>query len=260
MFLGDRLPTEECLRLGLLNCVVAEDDYGAAVCRIACQLADGPRGCLSLMKEDLVQAKTASLAEAMHDEIPRHMACGISTEDGLGVPVLLAGRYGLPFLDLRRRGRGWHLVGTHRWSVRRVCAVPGSMSGLRPARSDAKPARWMNPAEAPLEHARRQQRVTADAKFAGAAVQHSGHADVEERVAGKHQAAAQQYLAPLTAQRLADRRQFLHVVRAVRAASSSSWEPSRSLIGTGAPAWSSRSASAAPMPPAAPVTTRQPFV
>lgn len=80
LFYNDRVRGEELLALGLLNWVVGEDELEAKAFELAKTLADGPRGCFSRMKANLVSAPVVDLQQSMHDEVQRHLECGV-TED-----------------------------------------------------------------------------------------------------------------------------------------------------------------------------------
>lgn len=80
MFLGDKLRADDCLELGLLNWVVSEDEFEAKVREIALRLANGPRGCLARMKQNLITAQVADLDVSMHDEVQRHLECGVTAD------------------------------------------------------------------------------------------------------------------------------------------------------------------------------------
>lgn len=79
-FFNDRLRGEQLLELGLLNWLVEGDELADKALELARTLADGPRGCFERMKANLVSAPTLTLTESMHDEVQRHLECGV-TED-----------------------------------------------------------------------------------------------------------------------------------------------------------------------------------
>lgn len=79
-YFGDRVRGEQLLDLGLINWLVGEDELQDKALELARTLADGPRGCFERVKANLVQAQNADLFDAMHDEVQRHLECGV-TED-----------------------------------------------------------------------------------------------------------------------------------------------------------------------------------
>lgn len=80
LFLSPRLSADECLRLGLLNRLVADDELERAAMDLARELAHGPSQALAGMKTNLLRAPLEDLEEAMDAEIPRHKATG-TTKD-----------------------------------------------------------------------------------------------------------------------------------------------------------------------------------
>lgn len=92
MFLGDRVDADTCLRLGLLNWVVAEDELTARTADLAARLANGPRQALASMKHNLRLARHASLDEAMAAEIPLHKGCGITADHREAVAAFMEKR------------------------------------------------------------------------------------------------------------------------------------------------------------------------
>ncbi|HEU0195798.1 MAG TPA: enoyl-CoA hydratase-related protein, partial [Nevskiaceae bacterium] len=80
LWLNAKLRAEECLRLGLLNWLVADDELQAKTNEIAHTLANGPRGCLGKMKRNLLMAGTADLFSAMDLEVELHLSCGVTAD------------------------------------------------------------------------------------------------------------------------------------------------------------------------------------
>lgn len=83
LFLSPRLDAQQCLDLGLLTSVCAEEELETATLDLARRLADGPRETLTRIKQNLVDAPTQTLDESMAAEVPRHKECGL-TEDHIG--------------------------------------------------------------------------------------------------------------------------------------------------------------------------------
>jgi 2-(1,2-epoxy-1,2-dihydrophenyl)acetyl-CoA isomerase len=92
MFLGERADADTCLRLGLLNWLVPEDELAARTAELASRLANGPRQALAAMKRNLLIAGHASLDEAMAVEVALHKQCGITPDHKEGVAAFVARR------------------------------------------------------------------------------------------------------------------------------------------------------------------------
>jgi len=92
MFLGDRVDAQTCLRLGLLNWVVPQDDLQPRTAELAARLAHGPRQALRAVKANLLLAGRASLDEAMTAEVPLHKACGITDDHREAVAAFMEKR------------------------------------------------------------------------------------------------------------------------------------------------------------------------
>jgi 2-(1,2-epoxy-1,2-dihydrophenyl)acetyl-CoA isomerase len=80
MFLSDRVDPDTCLELGLLNRIVLADELLDRAHELAVRLANGPRLALRHMKDNLLHADQATLAESMDHEIPNHLDCGVSDD------------------------------------------------------------------------------------------------------------------------------------------------------------------------------------
>ncbi|GAB3305347.1 hypothetical protein EK0264_04675 [Epidermidibacterium keratini] len=80
LFFNDRLRGEDLLDLGLLNWVVGVEELEAKTTELARQLADGSRGTLAAMKQNLIEAQTNDLFASMHAEVQRHLDRG-TTDD-----------------------------------------------------------------------------------------------------------------------------------------------------------------------------------
>lgn len=89
LFLGDRVNSEECLRLGLVNWLVAEDELADKAAEVASALAKGPRLALRYMKRNLILADNVDLETSMDAEVALHMECGV-TEDHRGAIAAFA--------------------------------------------------------------------------------------------------------------------------------------------------------------------------
>lgn len=77
---NEKLRADDCLKLGLLNWVVEEDELEAKTRELASKLANGPRQCFNSMKKNLVKAQNADLNEAMDLEVQLHLECGITDD------------------------------------------------------------------------------------------------------------------------------------------------------------------------------------
>ena len=80
MFLSERVDADACLRLGLLNWLVPEEELRSRTAELASRLAHGPRLALRSMKHNLVLAGQASLGEAMDVEVALHKECGVTDD------------------------------------------------------------------------------------------------------------------------------------------------------------------------------------
>ncbi|PRZ41022.1 enoyl-CoA hydratase [Antricoccus suffuscus] len=77
---NEKLRADDCLKLGLLNWVVEEDELEAKTYELAAKLADGPRQCFNNMKQNLIKAQNADLFDAMDLEVQLHLECGITDD------------------------------------------------------------------------------------------------------------------------------------------------------------------------------------
>jgi len=80
MFFSDRVDADTCLRLGLLNWLVPEDELRSRSTELASRLARGPRLALRNMKHNLLLAQRVGLDEAMDVEVALHKECGITDD------------------------------------------------------------------------------------------------------------------------------------------------------------------------------------
>lgn len=80
LYLPERLSAQQALDLGLVNAVLPAAELVAGARDVARRLAQGPREALRSMKANLRLAQSASLAEYMGAEVPRHVA-GYATAD-----------------------------------------------------------------------------------------------------------------------------------------------------------------------------------
>ncbi|WP_211754635.1 enoyl-CoA hydratase/isomerase family protein [Nocardioides gansuensis] len=101
MFLNPRVRGEECLTLGLINWLVAEEDLEQRAREIATQLANGPSHALDGMKQNLLRAPHEALTASMYAEVPLHKATGLTEEHVAAVKA---------FVDKVKPsfGRQWH--------------------------------------------------------------------------------------------------------------------------------------------------------
>ncbi len=65
---GRRIPAEECLRLGIANRIVPFEDLAAESRGLALELANGPRGALRLMKQNVNRAVLGDLRACLAGE------------------------------------------------------------------------------------------------------------------------------------------------------------------------------------------------
>ncbi|GAA2073437.1 enoyl-CoA hydratase [Aeromicrobium halocynthiae] len=80
LFLGTKARAQECLALGLINQLVAEDELLPATHDLARRLAAGPSQALAGMKQNLLRAPFESLEASMDAEVPLHKATGTTQE------------------------------------------------------------------------------------------------------------------------------------------------------------------------------------
>jgi 2-(1,2-epoxy-1,2-dihydrophenyl)acetyl-CoA isomerase len=92
LFLGPRLSGDECLRLGLVNRLVAEDELDCAAHDLARQLATGPSLALAGMKSNLLGAPLHDLEASMDAEVPVHKRTGTSIDHVDAVRAFVAKR------------------------------------------------------------------------------------------------------------------------------------------------------------------------
>ena len=92
MFLSERVDADTCLRLGLLNWLVPEDELRSRTAELASALAHGPRLALRGMKHNLLLAGRASLDEAMEAEVALHKECGVTDDHREAVAAFVAKR------------------------------------------------------------------------------------------------------------------------------------------------------------------------
>jgi 2-(1,2-epoxy-1,2-dihydrophenyl)acetyl-CoA isomerase len=92
MFLEMRIDAARCLELGLINRVVDGDQLHEHTHALAARLASGPQPALRHMKHNLLVAERAGLLPAMDEEVPLHMACGVSEDHREAVAAFMAKR------------------------------------------------------------------------------------------------------------------------------------------------------------------------
>jgi 2-(1,2-epoxy-1,2-dihydrophenyl)acetyl-CoA isomerase len=80
MFLAERLDSEACLRLGLINRLVDEADLASETHQLAARLANGPQFAMRAIKRNLLQAESSDLDAAMAFEVPLLLACRLSPD------------------------------------------------------------------------------------------------------------------------------------------------------------------------------------
>lgn len=69
LLLGDTLDAEECLRIGLANRVVPDEDLNDLVTKVARRLATGPTAAIAMTKRMLVREQDMDLASALEGEM-----------------------------------------------------------------------------------------------------------------------------------------------------------------------------------------------
>ncbi len=77
---GRRIPAEECLRLGIVNRIAPFDDLAAESRGLALELANGPRGALRLMKQNVNRAVLGDLRACLAGEA-EGMVASVRTAD-----------------------------------------------------------------------------------------------------------------------------------------------------------------------------------
>ncbi len=80
-YLSDRIPAEECLRLGIANQLAPADELEAATMALAKRLAAGPPVALRYMKENFNRAAMgADVIECMDLEATHHVHAGLTQD------------------------------------------------------------------------------------------------------------------------------------------------------------------------------------
>ncbi|MCR1783237.1 enoyl-CoA hydratase/isomerase family protein [Nocardioides carbamazepini] len=90
LFLNPRVDAQAAADLGLLDRLCTEQELSAATTTLARRLADGPRGALAAIKQNLVDAADQTLEDSMAAEIRRHKACGITADHIAAVAAFAA--------------------------------------------------------------------------------------------------------------------------------------------------------------------------
>ncbi|MGH8153227.1 MAG: enoyl-CoA hydratase-related protein, partial [Rhodanobacteraceae bacterium] len=80
MWLSPKLHADECLKLGLINRVVPDEELEAKTYEIARTLANGPRGCIAKMKRNFVKVRSDDLFSSMDLEVQLHLECGVTDD------------------------------------------------------------------------------------------------------------------------------------------------------------------------------------
>lgn len=89
---GRVVDVQECLSLGLVNSVVAEEDLDAAVAKMATQYANAPTLAIGLLKKVLNQSYSSSLEEMLELEAIHQDLAGKTHDFGEGVMAFLQKR------------------------------------------------------------------------------------------------------------------------------------------------------------------------
>jgi 2-(1,2-epoxy-1,2-dihydrophenyl)acetyl-CoA isomerase len=80
MLLGEKVPAAEALRIGMVDEVVEDGDFGARTAELATALADGPTTAYGWIKQSLAHAGTTDLAGALAFEDRAQAACFASPD------------------------------------------------------------------------------------------------------------------------------------------------------------------------------------
>ncbi|MEH0059441.1 enoyl-CoA hydratase-related protein [Auritidibacter ignavus] len=80
LFLSPKLRGQQCYEAGLINQIVAHEVIDESAIAIASQLASSSSPALHAIKQNLLDAPTVSLDEAMQAEVYRHKATGLTAE------------------------------------------------------------------------------------------------------------------------------------------------------------------------------------
>jgi 2-(1,2-epoxy-1,2-dihydrophenyl)acetyl-CoA isomerase len=80
MLLGERVPADEALRIGLVEEVVPDDAFAYRVTEVARRLADGPTGAFGWIKASLAYGATHDLADSLDFENGAQVACFASLD------------------------------------------------------------------------------------------------------------------------------------------------------------------------------------
>lgn len=91
-FLGDLVPAEEAVRLGLVNRVLPDEGFLAAVRTIATRIAHGPLVSYRYMKENVHLALGADFRTLLDREALTHLRCGETADHREGVAAFLEKR------------------------------------------------------------------------------------------------------------------------------------------------------------------------
>lgn len=89
---GRVVDAQECLSLGLVNSVVAQEDLDAAVAKMATQYANAPTLAIGLLKKVLNQSYSSSLEEMLELEAIHQDLAGKTHDFGEGVMAFLQKR------------------------------------------------------------------------------------------------------------------------------------------------------------------------
>lgn len=89
---GRVVEAQECLALGLVNSVVAQEDLDAAVAKMATQYANAPTLAIGLLKKVLNQSYSSSLEEMLELEAIHQDLAGKTHDFGEGVMAFLQKR------------------------------------------------------------------------------------------------------------------------------------------------------------------------
>lgn len=91
-FLGEKVPAEEALRIGLVNRVVADDALPAAARELAARLASMPTRAIGLTKRALNRAWTADVADQLEYEAFVQQTAGNTADHREGVLAFIEKR------------------------------------------------------------------------------------------------------------------------------------------------------------------------
>ncbi len=91
-FLGDIIDAEEALRLGLVNRVIAKDEFAETIRELASRIANGPLVSFRYMKENINLAVNSDFHTILDRESITHLRCGQTEDHKEGVAAFIEKR------------------------------------------------------------------------------------------------------------------------------------------------------------------------